>query len=236
MEKLREHLNTLHRPKVLDVGTGGGNFIKLIASLYDDYESIVGIDSLDIAISSARKSFPDERITFEKMDAHSMTFDDNVFDVICLSNSLHHLRTPNVIFKEMERVLKKNGIIIVNEMMSDNLSVKQITHLKLHHFAAEIDRELGDTHNETYKREEILNILKRISTLTVKDSWDLEFEEQVENSKEEIDWLIKTIDRLSERVQDEERKKFYKQKGERIKEYVLKEGFDSATQLLVILG
>ena len=236
MEKLGNFLQTLQKPKILDVGTGGGNFIQLLTSQYDDFESIVGIDNLDIAISTSRKNFQDDRITFEKMDAHSMTFNDGIFDVVCLSNSLHHLEKPDIIFKEMERVLKTGGVIIVNEMMRDHLSSKQITHLKLHHFAAEIDRELGDTHNETYKREEIIDKLNEISTLTIKDSWDMRQEQPTENTKEEIDWLLQTIDRLSDRLQDEEKRQFYKKKGERIKEYVLKVGFESATQLLVVLG
>lgn len=236
MEKLKKVLYNLEKPKILDVGTGGGNFIKLMTSLYDDFESIVGIDSLEVAVTSSNKNFTDDRITFEKMDAHQMTFQDNSFDVVCLSNSLHHLKKPDVILKEMERVLKKDGIIIVNEMMRDHLSSKQITHLKLHHFAAEIDRELGDTHNETFKREEIIRVLQEISTLTIKEHWDMEFDREPENSKEEIEWLLKTIDRLSDRVQNEERRAFFKDKGERIKEYVLKVGFDSATQLLVVLG
>lgn len=236
MEKLGKFLKTLQKPRILDVGTGGGNFITLLTSLYDEFESIVGIDNLDIAISASRKNFHDERITFEKMDAYNMTFTDGLFDVVCLSNSLHHLEKPHRIFKEMERVLKPGGVIIVNEMMRDHLSSKQITHLKLHHFAAEIDRELGDTHNETYKKTEIINKLKEISTLTVKDYWDMYSEQPVENTKEEIEWLLQTIDRLSERLQDKEKRQFYKEKGERIKEYVLKVGFEPATQLLVVLG
>ena len=77
--------------------------------------------------------------------------EDNSFDIISLSNSLHHLENPKEIFAEMERVLAQYGIIIINEMISDGLSKRQKSHLKLHHFAAEVDRALGGTHNETFK-------------------------------------------------------------------------------------
>lgn len=235
MEKLKQFLETLDEPSILDVGTGGGNFISLITSLYDGFSSIEGIDNLQIAVSSATKNFKDPRITFKQMDAFKMDYADNTFDMVCLSNSLHHLRDVKGIFKEMERVLKPGGTLLVNEMMQDHLTSKQITHLKLHHFAAEIDRELGDTHNETFKREEIISVLNKASSLTIKDYWDMDFERPKENTQEEIDWLLSTIDRLSDRVKDEERREFYKEKGEKIKEYVLKVGFESATQLLVIL-
>ncbi len=235
MEKLKEFLNKLDKPKILDVGTGGGNFIKLLISLYEDFESIVGIDQVEIAISSSKKNFTDERISFQQMDAFNMTFEDGSFDVVCLSNSLHHLRDVSGILQEMERVLKPGGTLLINEMMQDHLTSRQITHLKLHHFAAEIDRERGDTHNETFKRNEIIELLEEKSTLTIKESWDMFYERESKNTQKEIDWLLNTINRLTERVQDEDRKEHFKQKGERIKEYVLKVGFDSATQLLVIL-
>ena len=235
MEKLKEILAKLDKPRILDVGTGGGNFIKLLSSVYDNYESIVGIDQLEIAISSSSKNFEDKRISFLQMDAFNMSFEDNKFDVVCLSNSLHHLRDVAGILKEMERVLKPGGTLLINEMMQDHLTTRQITHLKLHHFAAEIDRERGQTHNETFKRTEIIEVLEANSSLTVQEAWDMEFEREPENSEEEIQWLLKTIDRLSDRVEDKERQKHFKEKGERIKEYVLKVGFDSATQLLVIL-
>ena len=235
MEKLKEILAKLDKPRILDVGTGGGNFIKLLSSVYDNYESIVGIDQLEIAISSSSKNFEDKRISFLQMDAFNMSFEDNEFDVVCLSNSLHHLRDVAGILKEMERVLKPGGTLLINEMMQDHLTTRQITHLKLHHFAAEIDRERGQTHNETFKRTEIIEVLEANSSLTVQEAWDMEFEREPENSEEEIQWLLKTIDRLSDRVEDKERQKHFKEKGERIKEYVLKVGFDSATQLLVIL-
>lgn len=235
MEKLKQFLHTLDQPSILDVGTGGGNFIALLTSLYDGYSKIEGIDNLQIAVSSATKNFNDPRISFRQMDAFQMDYEDNTFDVVCLSNSLHHLRDVGGIFKEMERVLKPGGTLLINEMMRDHLSSKQITHLKLHHFAAEIDRELGDSHNETFRREEIVEVLKSISKLTVKDYWDMELDKPTENTKEEIDWLLNTIDRLSDRVKDDERRTYYKEKGDKIKEYVLKVGFESATQLLVIL-
>lgn len=235
MERLKQFLNTLEKPSILDVGTGGGNFIALLTSLYDGFSSIEGIDNLQIAVSTATKNFSDPRISFKQMDAFKMDYEDDSFDLVCLSNSLHHLRDVEGIIKEMERVLKPGGRLLINEMMRDHLSSKQITHLKLHHFAAEIDRELGDSHNETFKREEIINLLKDVSSLTVIDYWDMNFEKSTENTQEEIDWLLSTIDRLSDRVKDEERRQHYKEKGDKIKEYVLKVGFESATQLLVIL-
>ena len=146
MIKLGRFLKHFENPKILDVGTGNGNFIKMIMSITDYYEEIIGIDNLDIAISTATKNFTDERIKIVKMDALKMDFEDGYFDLVCLSNSLHHLADIPTMIKEMERVIKPGGYLLINEMMSDGLSARQKGHVKIHHFAAEIDRETGGTH------------------------------------------------------------------------------------------
>jgi len=235
MKKLGDFFNFKKDARILDVGTGNGNFIKMITSLTDDFKEIIGIDNLDKAIEASNKNFEDERIKFIKMDAFKMDFENDSFDIVCLSNSLHHLRDINGILKELARVLKPDGAILVNEMMNDGLTAKQKAHLQLHHFAAEIDRECGDTHNETFKAKEILGILERESELQIKDAWNLTYARPESNTAEEIEWLLKTIDRVMMKIEDKKRLQYYGKKADKIKKYIKKIGFDSATQLIVVL-
>jgi hypothetical protein len=136
----------------------------------------------------------------------------------------------------MERVLKPGGFILQNEMMANGLSKKQKTHMKIHHFAASIDRINGDVHNETMKAVDILKTLQENSELTIKDAWNLEVDRPSNNTKEEIDWLCSTVDRIVEKVQDHQDYHSFVKEGEKIKKYIKKVGFDSATQLMVILS
>lgn len=235
MKKLGAFLNHLDNPKILDVGTGNGNFIRIIQSLSDKFEEIIGIDELQIAVNAATKNFDDERIKFIKMDAFDMDFEDDYFDLVCLSNSLHHLSDVNGMLAEMERVLKPGGCLLVNEMKSDGLNARQKAHLKIHHFAAEIDRETGATHNETFTAKQMLELLEKECNLTIKDVWDLKHERPESNSEEEIEWLCKTIDRVQEKLVAEDRKEYYRKKGEKVKKYIKRVGFDSATQVIVVL-
>ena len=235
MRKLGAFFNKLDNPKILDVGTGNGNFIKIIQSVTDKFDEIIGIDNLEIAISTSQKNFQDERINFIQMDAFDMSFEDDYFDVVCLSNSLHHLSDVNGMLKEMARVLKPGGTLLVNEMMSDGLNSRQKAHKKIHHFAAEIDRLFGDSHNDTFKAKEILEILEKESELSIKDAWNLSYERPESNSQEEIDWLCGTVDRVQKRLENHEQKEYFFKKGEQIKKYIKRVGFDSATQLVVIL-
>ncbi len=235
MKKLQTFFKNEKNAKILDVGTGNGNFIKIIESLTKEFSEIIGIDLLDVSIEAAKKSFEDERINFFKMDALNMEFDDGTFDVVCLSNSLHHLKDIGAIFKEMERVLKPGGALVFCEMMSNNLDKKQKSHVLLHHYAAEIDRERGSFHDLTFTNNRILEIISKESTLSIVDAWDLTYPRKEENSDEEVEWLFETIDRLKERITDEKRKIYFEKEADKVKKYIKKHGFDSATQLMVVL-
>ncbi len=235
MEKLKEVFLTKQNAKILDVGTGNGNFIKIITSLINDFSEIIGIDVLKVSIDSCQKNFTDDRINFFQMDALKMDFDDGIFDFVCLSNSLHHLEEMEVVLAEMERVLKPGGEIIICEMMSDNLTRKQKSHLLLHHYAAEIDRERGRYHAPTFTKQQIFEKLEENSALKITNSWDLTYPPKETTSKIETEWLFETIDRVKENVIDSKKQEYFEKGADKVKRHIKKYGFDSATQLIVIL-
>lgn len=235
MIKLEKILAEKKYAKILDVGTGNGNFINIITSLTNDFSEIIGIDLSKTSIDECIKNFKDERINFFQMDALTMEFYDNSFDFVCLSNSLHHLKDVKKVIKEMERVLKPGGSLIFCEMMSDKLSKRQKSHLLLHHYGAEIDRYRGRYHELTFTNKEIIEILKKESNLTIKDVWDLTYNKREVNSKEEIEWLFKTIDHVKENITDSKKNEYFEKEADKVKKHIKKYGFDSATQLMVIL-
>ena len=236
MIKLKGLLNYYKFKRILDVGTGNGNFIKIIASLTDEFEEIIGIDEMEVAVSTSSKNFEDDRISFQLMNGYKMNFEDDSFDMVCLSNTLHHLEDVNGLFKEMERVLKPGGIILINEMIANGLDKRQKAHLKIHHFAALIDRTCGDVHHETMIATKVLKLLEDNSGLKITDAWNLRFERPADNSKEEIEWLCATIDRILVKVENHENFDDFVKQGNKIKKYIKKTGFDSATQLVVVLS
>ena len=235
MEKLKAFLMQKNDAKILDIGTGNGNFIRIITALTNEFSEIIGIDLIEGAIEGCKKNFEDERINFFQMDAMKMEFDDNSFDFVCLSNSLHHLKDVNKIMKEMERVLKPEGALIFCEMMSNNLSKRQKSHLMMHHYAAEIDRDRGRFHGLTFTNKRILEILEQESTLDIKDAWDLNYPKREENSEEEMEWLFETVDRVKEGIIEPKKKEYFEKEADKVKKHIKKYGFDSATQLIVVL-
>lgn len=234
MENLKQLLETEGKKTFLDIGTGAGNFIQILKSMYTDYEQMVGIDTFERAIEAANKNNQDDKITFKVMDAYDMSYPDNSFDVVCLSNSLHHLKDIPTMLKEMARVLKKDGFIIINEMMADNLDKMQESHKLVHHFSAKIDRELGDIHNDTYTKNEILSLLEKDTNLKIDKAWNVEVPRRDENSQEELDYINNILERIVSRVPEDKVVEFNNEKEE-IKTYIKENGYDGCTSLLAII-
>src|SRR5690606_12062728 len=93
-------------------------------------------------------------------NAEKLEFTDNSFDLASISMALHHLPDIQKALKEMQRVVKPRGWIIVNELFSDNLNQAEEVHKMLHHFRSKIDRLTGVSHNEIFKKDEIRAIVK----------------------------------------------------------------------------
>tara|TARA_B110000483_G_scaffold123230_1_gene148399 strand:+ start:1225 stop:1998 length:774 start_codon:yes stop_codon:yes gene_type:complete len=83
---------------------------------------IKGIDISRDSIDKAKKKFKKHNLNnyeFYKMDAHSLNFEDNYFDYIICYKSLLYLNLEKS-FKELNRVLKQDGKIIILENIGDN--------------------------------------------------------------------------------------------------------------------
>jgi|LGOV01.1.fsa_nt_gb ubiquinone/menaquinone biosynthesis C-methylase UbiE len=234
MEKLKNFLDSTNKKTFLDIGTGQGNFIHLIKSIYDNFDEIVGIDVIEKAVEQAKKHIDDPRVSFKLMDAYNMSFDDNSFDVITFSNSLHHVADSASLLKEMKRVLKSDGFMIINEMMSDNLNIMQESHKMLHHLSAKVDRLKDRYHDETFTEKEIIRKLTFNNDLKLTDSWHLSVERVTENTKEELDYFYQLLTRISSMIPEENKDELQSEIKD-IRNHIEKHGFDGCTSLITIL-
>lgn len=234
MNKLKDFLESVPKAKILDVGTGRGNFISIIDHLNKGYEKLTGIDIYEPAVKMAAKYFEEnQKIEITKQDVNNCDFPSEYFDIVCLSNSLHHLEDKTKTFESMERLVKPGGYLLFNEMMKDNLNELQISHLLLHHFAAKIDRENDIVHNDTYNRLEIVDVIREYTKFTVTDFWDLIVPKQ-DVTQSDIASFAQTVDRVLSQLQKEKRSESFLEESKEIKDYILKHGFQGCTQLIVI--
>jgi ubiquinone/menaquinone biosynthesis C-methylase UbiE len=61
----------------------------------------------------------------------------------------------------MKRVLMPDGYLVINEMFADNLTASQTSQKMYHHLLVELDKILGINHFYTYKKTEIIDIVKK---------------------------------------------------------------------------
>jgi Methylase involved in ubiquinone/menaquinone biosynthesis len=97
--------------KVLDIGTGPGFFAIVMASC--GYE-VTAVDYTDAMLQKAKKNAGVYRnsIKFKRMDAHSLEFEDNTFDLIVTRNLTWNLQKPDEAYREWHRVLAEGGRLL----------------------------------------------------------------------------------------------------------------------------
>lgn len=105
---------------VLEVACGSGLGLKYLA---DTTKSITGIDIDDKNIELAKEICNDspfkEKINILKMDAHDLSFQNNSFDVIILSEAIYYLKDVERFIEESFRVLQPNGLIFICSVNKD---------------------------------------------------------------------------------------------------------------------
>jgi ubiquinone/menaquinone biosynthesis C-methylase UbiE len=104
--------------KYLDVGCGNGLFaISLGKILKLEKNDIFGVDYTNFSDQGdwGREKYIDKFIFNELENNKPYPFDDNTFDLITMKMVLHHVKNVEFTLKEISRILKKNGILILIE-------------------------------------------------------------------------------------------------------------------------
>jgi ubiquinone/menaquinone biosynthesis C-methylase UbiE len=112
---------------ILDLGCGTGKLFKRLAKQFPTLSG-VGLDLSENMVKQAklRNQFP-ERITFKQGNAESLPFQETTFDGVFNTISFLHYRNPQEVFKQVSRVLKKDGYFyLADYTMSDDCNVKPI--------------------------------------------------------------------------------------------------------------
>lgn len=237
-QQIESALNQIAGGRVLDVATGRGAMIDWLAETLAHYTEIVGIDihPASTIVHDDGHTFSRDNIHYQQMDAHQLAYPDASFDTVAIMNALHHMSDPTRVLSEMVRVLKPGGHLIVMEMVCDNLTPAQQTHVAIHHWSAAIDRARGITHHETYPRAQIVHMLDALNLASVAlyDHADLESDPL---EAETLETLRQQIAAISQRASDLS----HLQDGNELAEHaedvtrqLAAHGFHGATELIAI--
>ena len=106
---------------VLEIGCGNGHGTRLIKKYYSP-EKIVATDLDETMIELARKANDDHCIDFIVMDASRLEFPDNCFDAVFDFGIIHHIPNWRDCIRELKRVLKDGGELILEELSIESFS------------------------------------------------------------------------------------------------------------------
>lgn len=108
--------------KLLDVGCADGTTTFRISQISNKL-TVVGVDLYKESIDFAKKSY--KGVEFIASDAHKLPFKNQSFDYVCAIEILEHLEDPELALKEINRVLKPKGILIIGQD-TDSLLFKTV--------------------------------------------------------------------------------------------------------------
>lgn len=149
--------------RILDVGTGLGYLAFPFAKLYKRSE-IIGLDIVKKTLEQNSRKAQSEEINnlhFVSYEGIKFPFEDNSFDIVITRYALHHFPTIIDTFKEISRVLKKNGILF----LSDPTPNEDDTEC----FVDEFMKMKEDGHIKFYTKNEWIEIGKEVEMEYVDD-------------------------------------------------------------------
>jgi len=132
-EKILNFLNGI-RPEIInenlsiaDIGGGNGDVISLMNILLSGRcDNFVCVETATDWVESY--SHNHDNILYKFWDNNVIDIPSNSCDVVMCMVSLHHMDENTVLntMKEMKRILKKNGLVLIKEHDSDNLNVHRL--------------------------------------------------------------------------------------------------------------
>lgn len=107
-DRLRREIKKL-KGSILDLGCGSGEYSLIMSKKKNNL-----VTALDIVMSPEFEKINSKNIKKIISDAHNLPFEDNSFDACLIADVLEHVKDSGTILSEVRRVLKPDGILVIN--------------------------------------------------------------------------------------------------------------------------
>jgi ubiquinone/menaquinone biosynthesis C-methylase UbiE len=134
-EHMTRYLSTQELSKgkdVLDIASGSGYGTKVIA---ETAKKVYGVDVDEPSINYAREHYGGKNIEYLVGDGESIPLPDDSVDVVVTFETIEHIKDYKRFIKEIDRVLRPDGLAIVST--PNDLEFAEGNHFHLHEFQYE---------------------------------------------------------------------------------------------------
>ncbi len=119
-----ELLNIKPTDRILDIGFGGGMTIEEMVKTIDTGK-IHGVDFSQAMVAQAKRKFKKliqaGKVSIEFADVSKLPFEPNTFDKVCTINTIYFWNDTSASLREIRRVLKKDGKLIISIRSADKM-------------------------------------------------------------------------------------------------------------------
>lgn len=115
----------IFKPKrILEIGFGRGSYLQDL--LFSKSTQLFGIDISETMVELAVQLNPSDNINLEQGDIRCLPYEDNFFDTVISVNSIYFWEDIEMCLREIQRVLKPNGQVIIG--FSPKEALKQLSY------------------------------------------------------------------------------------------------------------
>ena len=109
---------------VLDVGAGHGVLCYLLKK---EGRNPTGVDITKASVDFCTDKIPG--VKFIMSEVEKLPFQDDMFDIVASNQMIEHLPKPELAIKEMIRVCKPNGKLLITTPIKDYMGGREVGHL-----------------------------------------------------------------------------------------------------------
>ncbi|OGH19073.1 MAG: hypothetical protein A3F31_01115 [Candidatus Levybacteria bacterium RIFCSPHIGHO2_12_FULL_38_12] len=107
-----ECIEQIRPVRVLDAGCGRGFYLQALEN-YRFIKEIHGVDINESYLSVARNNKKDRRVHIKNANIYKLPYPNGYFDLVICSELLEHLKSDVKGLREIKRVLKAKGILVI---------------------------------------------------------------------------------------------------------------------------
>lgn len=128
-EAVIEKIELNEGQKVVDIGCGIGYFTFPMARVVGENGFVYGVDISEEMINEAKRRYSSmeivslNNIKFIQSKENIVPLENDIADVVFMANVFHELDEPDNLLKEIKRILKQNGKLVIVEWKKEEMEM-----------------------------------------------------------------------------------------------------------------